>query len=87
MLCESIRRDPAWQGGRYTTQPPALAWASTFFALASNGGTTQTQLDDEESGHVLCQMLNGGRHQRIERKNADRHQRLANAPVQAAAVE
>ena len=38
MLCESIRRDPAWQGGRYTTQPPALAWASTFFALASNGG-------------------------------------------------
>ena len=32
-------------------------------------------------------MLNGGRHQRIERKNTDRHQRLANAAVHAAAVE
>ena len=38
MLCESIRQDPAWQGGDYTAQPPSLRLATTFFALATNGG-------------------------------------------------
>lgn len=38
MLCESIRQDPAWKGGDYTEQPPSLRLASTFFALATNGG-------------------------------------------------
>ena len=38
MLCESIRQDPAWRGGDYTAQPPSLRLASTFFALATNGG-------------------------------------------------
>jgi homoserine O-acetyltransferase len=42
MLTESIRRDPAWNNGNYTTQPPSLQFASIFFATATNGGTTRT---------------------------------------------
>ena len=38
MLCESVRQDPAWHGGDYAAQPPSLRLASTFFALATNGG-------------------------------------------------
>jgi homoserine O-acetyltransferase/O-succinyltransferase len=38
MLVESIRRDPAWNNGNYTTQPPSLQFASVFFATATNGG-------------------------------------------------
>lgn len=38
MLTESIRRDPAWNNGNYTTQPPSLQFASVFFATATNGG-------------------------------------------------
>jgi homoserine O-acetyltransferase len=39
LLVETIRRDPAYQGGRYTTQPPSLRTASVFFGLATSGGT------------------------------------------------
>jgi homoserine O-acetyltransferase len=39
LLIESIRRDPAWQDGRYTTQPPSLRVANVFFGLATSGGT------------------------------------------------
>lgn len=38
LLTESIRRDPAWNNGNYTTQPPSLQFASVFFATATNGG-------------------------------------------------
>jgi homoserine O-acetyltransferase len=38
LVVDSIRKDPAWQGGNYTTQPPSLQLASVFFAAASNGG-------------------------------------------------
>ena len=38
MLVESIRRDPAWNNGNYTAQPPSLQFASIFFATATNGG-------------------------------------------------
>ncbi len=38
LLIDSIRNDPAWQGGDYTTQPPSLKFASTFFSFATNGG-------------------------------------------------
>lgn len=43
MLCESIRQDPAWQGGDYARQPPSLRLAATFFALATNGGDLALQ--------------------------------------------
>jgi hypothetical protein len=38
LLVESIRRDPAWNSGNYTTQPPSLQLASVFFATATSGG-------------------------------------------------
>ena len=38
MLTESIRRDPAWQGGNYTQQPPSLQFASVFYGAATIGG-------------------------------------------------
>jgi homoserine O-acetyltransferase len=43
MLIESIRQDPAYQGGNYTQQPPSLRIANVFFGLATNGGTLALQ--------------------------------------------
>jgi len=39
MLIESIRRDPAYNSGEYTAQPPSLRLANVFFGIATNGGT------------------------------------------------
>jgi homoserine O-acetyltransferase len=39
MLIESIRRDPAYQGGNYTAQPPSLRLANILFGIGTNGGT------------------------------------------------
>jgi homoserine O-acetyltransferase len=38
MLTESIRQDPEWMGGNYTTQPRSAKSASLFYALATIGG-------------------------------------------------
>ena len=38
LLVTSIKADPAWNNGNYTTQPPSLQLASVFFATATNGG-------------------------------------------------
>lgn len=38
LITDSIRNDPAWNGGDYTRQPPSLRFASVFFAMATNGG-------------------------------------------------
>ncbi|WP_425463657.1 alpha/beta fold hydrolase [Methylobacterium oryzihabitans] len=43
LLIETIRRDPAYAGGEYTTQPPSLRVANVFFALATSGGTLALQ--------------------------------------------
>ena len=39
LLVESVRSDPAWKGGDYTEQPPALRVANVWFGLATNGGS------------------------------------------------
>jgi homoserine O-acetyltransferase len=39
MLIETIRQDPAYDGGNYTTQPPSLRLANVFMGIATSGGT------------------------------------------------
>jgi homoserine O-acetyltransferase len=43
MLIELVRNDPEYQGGDYTSQPGSVRLYSTFFALATNGGTLAYQ--------------------------------------------
>ncbi len=39
MLIETIRRDPEYKGGDYTTQPSSLRAANVLFGIATSGGT------------------------------------------------
>jgi homoserine O-acetyltransferase/O-succinyltransferase len=42
LITESIRRDPLWMNGDYKEQPPSALFASTFYAIATNGGSQAT---------------------------------------------
>jgi homoserine O-acetyltransferase/O-succinyltransferase len=43
LIIDSIRNDPDWQDGNYTTQPKSARFAGVFYALATNGGTLALQ--------------------------------------------
>jgi homoserine O-acetyltransferase/O-succinyltransferase len=43
MMIESIRNDPEYNNGNYTTQPHSVKYAATFFAIATSGGTLNYQ--------------------------------------------
>jgi homoserine O-acetyltransferase len=43
LIIDSIRNDPAWMGGNYTTQPRSAQFASVFFATATSGGNQALQ--------------------------------------------
>jgi homoserine O-acetyltransferase len=43
MLTDSIRNDPDYQGGNYTTQPKAVRYANAFFGITTIGGTLAYQ--------------------------------------------
>ena len=43
LIIDSIRNDPDWKDGNYTTQPKAFRTAAVFFNLATNGGTLAFQ--------------------------------------------
>jgi homoserine O-acetyltransferase len=43
LITDSIRNDPDYNGGNYTTQPKSARFASVFFGLATNGGTLALQ--------------------------------------------
>lgn len=38
LIADSIRSDPEWRDGEYTTQPRSARFASVFFDIATNGG-------------------------------------------------
>lgn len=43
MLVETIKADPAWNGGNYTSQPKSLKLANAFFGFATSGGNLGLQ--------------------------------------------
>jgi homoserine O-acetyltransferase len=43
LMIETIRNDPEWNNGNYTTQPHALRMANAFFGVATSGGTLAYQ--------------------------------------------
>jgi homoserine O-acetyltransferase len=38
LLIDSVRKDPAWNNGDYTTQPAFVKMANLFFGIGTNGG-------------------------------------------------
>jgi homoserine O-acetyltransferase/O-succinyltransferase len=38
LIVDSIRNDPEWKDGNYTTQPKSAQFASVFYSFATNGG-------------------------------------------------
>jgi homoserine O-acetyltransferase/O-succinyltransferase len=43
LILDSIRNDPEWDNGNYTTQPRSARFATIFYGVAMNGGTLQYQ--------------------------------------------
>jgi homoserine O-acetyltransferase/O-succinyltransferase len=43
LLIETIRSDPEWNNGNYTSQPRSLRLAGVFFGIATSGGTLAYQ--------------------------------------------
>jgi len=43
LMVETIRNDPEWYNGDYTTQPSSARLASVFFGVATSGGTLAYQ--------------------------------------------
>jgi homoserine O-acetyltransferase len=39
LVIETIKADPAYNNGNYTSQPPSLKYAGAFFGAATSGGT------------------------------------------------
>jgi homoserine O-acetyltransferase/O-succinyltransferase len=43
LIIDTIRNDPEWKDGNYTTQPRAFRVATVFFGIATSGGTLAYQ--------------------------------------------
>nr|WP_315229305.1 alpha/beta fold hydrolase [uncultured Limnohabitans sp.] len=60
LITDSIRNDPEWMGGNYTTQPRSWQFASVFYATATSGGHQALQRlapTREKADHLLDQRL------------------------------
>jgi homoserine O-acetyltransferase len=61
LIIDSVRNDPEWNNGNYTTQPRALKAANVFFGIATNGGTLAYQMlapTREKADKLLDDRLN-----------------------------
>lgn len=61
LIIDSIRNDPQWLGGNYTTQPRSAQVASVFYAIGTNGGNQGLQRlapTREKADLLLDQRLN-----------------------------
>jgi len=43
LIIDTIKNDPGWSGGNYTTQPKSVQRAAVFFGIATSGGTLAYQ--------------------------------------------
>ena len=43
LIIDSIRNDPEWMNGNYTTQPRSLQFATVFYGIATSGGNQRLQ--------------------------------------------
>jgi len=43
LIVDTIKNDPDWNGGNYTTQPKSVQRAAVFFGIATSGGTLAYQ--------------------------------------------
>lgn len=62
LVIDSIKNDPQWNNGNYTTQPRSLQFSSAFFALATSGGSQalyKAAPTREKADQLLNQRLNG----------------------------
>ena len=57
MQIDSIRNDPEYIGGNYTTQPKAVRYANVFFGITTIGGTLayQKQAPNREAADKLVE--------------------------------
>jgi homoserine O-acetyltransferase len=62
LFTESIRQDPDWKGGNYTTQPPSFHRAVVFFGVATSGGNQgwyKRAPTREQADKIVDEALNG----------------------------
>jgi homoserine O-acetyltransferase len=60
LLTQSIRRDPDWNGGNYSSQPRGIQLALVEFAIATSGGTLAYYRDAptrEKADQIVMQRL------------------------------
>jgi homoserine O-acetyltransferase len=60
LIIDSIRNDPGWMNGNYSTQPRSVQFASVFYGLATSGGNQalyRTAPTREKADQLLDQRL------------------------------
>ena len=61
LIIDSIRNDPEWMNGNYTSQPRSAHFASVFYGIATSGGNQGLQKaapTREKADQLLAQRLN-----------------------------
>ena len=70
LIIDSIKNDPDWNGGNYTTQPKSPKAAAVFYGIATSGGTlayAKLAPTREAADKLLDQRLAARQHDRCAR--------------------